>query len=460
MRFPARHVWLAAAAATAVGGGAALYSWPTRTGTERPLMAPTADGPASPPPGTASPWVILGSIPRVAQAAGAGGKGAAAKDMSLALAAPPRVSRLTVSERVFPGRPTPQSFPFVLAADPSGLLLLSAILATPPRRVVIDRPGGFRAVLWKDTDPRYYVLDAATGAAFRLPDPAPQGSIEHQALVGVLPIPGGGGGFMVAELLPLIGSDKAHLRCYSSDVGKWVDKRVRYPLPPRPLAPILTLAHAGKLWWADYSWGIITADPFADNPVLRFVSLPRSCVLDGREGLGVLDKFRYVGVSAGKLRFVDTYRRGGGAPTKVTVWTLPNADATEWKVEHEASFADIWADDSYKATCLPKKVPVLALIHPHNPAVVYFFLEGHLFGVDVPARKVVECDRYHLVAPPRDYSIANRFIRAWELPASISSDPGNWSTPINSSEPSEAPPSRPKPGDYHLVGNTRQTFIG
>ena len=73
------------------------------------------------------------------------------------------------------------------------------------------------------------------------------------------------------------------------------------------------------------------------------------------------------------------------------------------------------------ATGLAKKVPVLALIHPHNPAVVYFFLEGHLFAVDVPARKVVECDRYHLVAPPRSYPIANRFIRAWELPPSVSS---------------------------------------
>jgi len=34
----------------------------------------------------------------------------------------------------------PQSFPFVLAADRSGLLL-SAIVATPSRRVIIDRPG-------------------------------------------------------------------------------------------------------------------------------------------------------------------------------------------------------------------------------------------------------------------------------------------------------------------------------
>ena len=40
----------------------------------------------------------------------------------------------------------------------------------------------------------------------------------------------------------------------------------------------------------------------------------------------MLDKFRYVGVSAGSLRFVDTYRRGS-APNKVTVWTLPNPDA-------------------------------------------------------------------------------------------------------------------------------------
>jgi len=134
----------------------------------------------------------------------------------------------------------------------------------------------------------------------------------------------------------------------------------------------------------------------------------------------VLDKFRYVGVSAGSLRFVDTYRRGG-APTKVTVWTLPNPDATEWTLEHEATFADIWADDTYMATGLAKKVPVLALIHLHNPAVVYFFLEGHLFGVDVRARKVVECDRYHLVAPPRGYPIANRFVRAWELPRAVSS---------------------------------------
>ncbi|CAO2202386.1 unnamed protein product [Urochloa humidicola] len=409
-----------------------------------PPSSSTSSDPAAPP--LRPSWVILGSIPRVVQ----GGGGNEAADLSLALAAPPRVSRLTVSERVFPDRPTPQNFPFLLAADPSGLLLLSALLAAPRTRVDIDRPD-HQSFHWRDFDARFFVLDATTGSAFRLPDPAPQDPIEHQALVGVLARPGG---YMVAELLPLHGSDTADLRCYSSDVGEWVHKSVHYP---RPLEPLCTLAHAGRLWWADYSWGIVTGDPIADEPVLRFVPLPRPCVLEYNEAPGVLDQFRYVGVSAGKLRFVDTFRRGGASNNKVTVWTLPDADATKWTLEHEATFADIWADDSYKATGLPKKVPVLALIHPHIPAVIYFFLKNHLFGVDVRARKVVECKRYHLVAPPRDYPIANRFIRAWELPESVSSDLGNWPSDIGSTEPAEVPPSQRRRGDYHLVGNSRMS---
>ncbi|CAO2211371.1 unnamed protein product [Urochloa humidicola] len=399
-------------------------------------MAPAAADPTPPPPPPTSPWVILGSIPRVVQGGGGGGETA---DVSVALAAPPRVSRLSVSSRVFPGRPTPQNFPFLLAADASsGLLLLSAILAAPLNRV--ESPDR-KSLCWRDSDARFFVLDAAAGSALRLPYPGggPDAPIEHQALVGLLACPGGGGRYVVSELLPIIGGDHADLRCYYSDAGEWVNKSLHYPLPPRHLAPTCTLALHGRLWWADYSWGIITANPFAVHPGLGFVPLPPGCVLQEREAWGGIDQFRYVGVSAGNLRFVDTYRRGGD-PTKVTVWTLPDPYATEWTLEHEAAFADIWADDSYEATGLPKKAPVLALIHPHNPAVVYFFLEGHLFGVDVPARKVVECDRYNLVAPPRDYPIANRFIRAWELPRSVSSELGNWSTGISSSEPTEAPP--------------------
>ena len=157
MRFPARCAWFAAAAAAA--GGEALYSSSSSPHPATPpktlFRATAADGPAPAPP-----WVILGSIPRVAQ--DGGGAGAGEADVSLTLAAPPRVTRLTVRARL-PGPPHAAELP-VRAVDRSGLLLLSAILATPLRRVVVDRPG-MHSVHCEDTNPRYYVLDAATGAA-------------------------------------------------------------------------------------------------------------------------------------------------------------------------------------------------------------------------------------------------------------------------------------------------------
>uniref|UniRef100_J3KY69 DUF1618 domain-containing protein n=2 Tax=Oryza brachyantha TaxID=4533 RepID=J3KY69_ORYBR len=275
---------------------------------------------------------------------------------------------------------------------------------------------------------------------------------------------------MVAELQPFIGCDEGTLLCFSSEVGEWVEKSIHYPLPPRPLAPICVISHHGRLWWVDLTWGVITSDPFADKPVLGFVPFPPDKVLQCREAWGVTDKYRYVGVSAGKLRFVDMYTRARhDAVRKVSVWTLADPDSTEWTLEHEARFGEIWADKSYKATGLSKMIPVLALIHPENPNVVYFYLEEHLFGVDLRARKVVECDAYKLVAPP-SYCIANRFTRAWELPRALSSGMANWSNAINLAEKGKARSSRRSvkkssrmmgsPGDYHLVGLTRQTFIG
>jgi hypothetical protein len=104
-----------------------------------------------------------------------------------------------------------------------------------------------------------------------------------------------------------IGSSTATLLCFSPEVGEWVEKSVHYPLPPRPLSPICVLSHHGRLWWIDLSWGVITCDPFADEPVLGFVPFPPGKVLPCRQAKGLTDMFRCVGVSGGKLRFVDTY---------------------------------------------------------------------------------------------------------------------------------------------------------
>ncbi|RLN23143.1 uncharacterized protein C2845_PM07G40490 [Panicum miliaceum] len=79
-----------------------------------------------------------------------------------------------------------------------------------------------------------------------------------------------------------------------------------------------------------------------------------------------------------------------------------------------------WAHPTYKAAGLPTKIPVLALIHPDNPAVVYFFLDHHLFGVDLRDRTVVACDLYHLVNPPTDL-VSTSFVHAWQLPKALHS---------------------------------------
>ncbi|KAK3159587.1 hypothetical protein QOZ80_1BG0048530 [Eleusine coracana subsp. coracana] len=392
-----------------------------------------------------SEWVILGSIPRVLLPLPQSSEGQQ-EAFSLALMAPPRVSRLTVSgTSVFPKTPTPRHFPFVLAADPSGLLLLSAILPRPaPVKVFVDRGPGNNSFHWSDTEPRYFVLDAASGgsAALRLPDPAIE-PVMHQGYLGIIASPSGGGRYMVAELQPLVGSDHATLLCFSSDLGEWVEKEVHYPLP---LAVIGTISHQGRLWWVDLSWGLITAD----HPVLGFVPLPEGAVLQSREAWGVTDKFRYVGVSDGFQL---------GPPTQGPL--LRHLGRPVLRRHGPA-----------------KKVPMLALIHPNDPRIVYFTLHDRLFGVDVKARKVIHCETYNLVVPPSEY-MANRFLRAWQLPRAISSGMANWwSNGMTLVNEETASPRRPSsgggsrasrrkgmritglPGDYHLVGMSRQTFIG
>uniref|UniRef100_A0ACD5VBA2 Uncharacterized protein n=1 Tax=Avena sativa TaxID=4498 RepID=A0ACD5VBA2_AVESA len=263
----------------------------------------------------------------------------------------------------------------------------------------------------------HFVLDATSPApcsALALPKPE---LISDPGLLGLIASPEG---YVVAELQPVIGSDKARFLRFSSQDGEWVSMRLPYPLPSRrPLRSDGVLSCAGRLWWVDLSWCLLTCDPFADAPALTAVHLPDGKALKHREAWGLLDKYRCVGVSAGKLRFVDMYRNRNGrsGAAQITVWTLVD---DSWTLEYEAAFTEICDDPSYKATGLPRKIPVLALIHPTNPDVVYFFLDGHLLGVDVRARKVVECEVYELVEPSVEH-VASRFVRAWQLPPALCS---------------------------------------
>jgi len=132
------------------------------------------------------------------------------------------------------------------------------------------------------------------------------------------------------------------------------------------------------LWWFDLSWGIISLDPFHDleEPPLRFRRLPEGRALD-KAPPNIHDR-RFITESQGGLRYVEIIIPEGEAAT-VSMWSwIPAADGNDetiaWEMKYAMSFAEIWEDDSYKATRLPRKVPVLVLVCPSDANLVYFAL--------------------------------------------------------------------------------------
>ncbi|EES02160.3 hypothetical protein SORBI_3003G001800 [Sorghum bicolor] len=345
-------------------------------------------------------WAILRTLLRVSDDADLP-DGA---DISLALAAPPRLSHLTVSTRVSPADPDPHArihSPHVLAADASGLLLA----ITPPPLSAQD-PGEERVHRGPDgvqrtftisyiSKPDYAVLDLASATAHRLP----AHDIFSAACLGVIAAPARD--LMVVEFQSMLGGDRASLHCFSSHTGAWVTKPVRNPLPRWIWNFHDVVSHSGKLWWVDTAAGLLACDPFADTPDMAYAPLPR-----------MIASRRVVQLSNDSFRCVHiTPARHGTAPT-VTMRTLANPETADWTLDYQVSFADIFADDTYKAAGLPDKEPVVALIHPTNPDVLYCLLDGHLFGVDVRARKVVECEA-HGMAPD---SVSSSSVLACKLP--------------------------------------------
>ncbi|KAM3348449.1 hypothetical protein ACQJBY_021996 [Aegilops geniculata] len=376
----------------------------------------------------ASPsWVIL-SRKATAPAAGDDGlpQGAA---LSLALAAPPRVTTVKLRPAACTVEPDPacrHKSPCVLAADPSGLLL---VLTPPPLserddgelRTSRDARGVERTIrIGRVPRPRYVVCDLSSATATASPVPDPHDLIFNNDL-GVIAAPGGGGRFMVVEFQTIVGGCEATLLCFSSESGKWARKKVANPLPRWMWTFSDIVSHGGKLWWVDCVAGLLACDPFADEPAMEYVQLPAGDVQHGH-GCGYcaereLGSRRVVQVSNGVFRCVEMSCASHGAP-KVSMRTLADPSTAEWTFEYEASFSEIWAGDSYsyKAAGLPKKAPVLALVHPNNPDVVYFFLEQRLFGVDMRAREVVECEPLDPAKSQKKGSYSSGLVFPFELP--------------------------------------------
>ncbi|PNT70235.1 uncharacterized protein LOC112270994 [Brachypodium distachyon] len=383
--------------------------------------------PVPPPPVPVPPWVILGRVLETdAVPAGA--------DFVLAHAPPPAIAHLSLSPHICLLHSQSTGPPFLLAADERGRHLLVATGGGWPRP-----PDDSRLATLQNATPleglEYRVCDESNREAFKLPTPSDHGidiGIAHPDNLGIITAtgrgPGGGRFYVVAELQHISPPDnvreqKCTLLRYWSDTRRWTPTVLKYPTPARQRGSNGVIAHEGRLWWVDLIWGILSCDPFAEQPALRFVPLPLGCAVMGHRA-DHIEKFRCIGVSNGKLRYAQMMRDcylAPGTPNAVKTWTLTDPDTGSWTPECDVGFAEIWADASYKDTRLPERNPALGLIHPKDPDVVYFFLDKHLFSVNLRVKRVLECVLCNDLRMPtfQRHDVSSRFVHALQFPPSI-----------------------------------------
>ncbi|XP_062230080.1 uncharacterized protein LOC133927655 [Phragmites australis] len=380
----------------------------------------------------APPWIILGRITHVQNWG----------DINLRLTAPPRVSTLTVPTVHHPERGYVDRHPYIVAVDDDAGFLIHVSMS-PYIGFDLDRnpPGILYVVLGDFVWPheRFPPISSAMPVPDR--DWPEQPGISNIKNVGLVSRrrPGCDDPEYVVAELRFEDHDRASLLSYHSSTAEWFDRRVlcgpslsevrRWTWSSHDVIP-----HNGKLWWVDLVEGILRCNPFAQQPKLWYASLPEA--VDGltarytRDPPENIESHRMVRASQGAVRFVDIARERINDPageTLVVIWKLilGPGDLSFWKQQCATSLAEIWASDSYRETKMPEEVPVLALLHPGNPDVVYFFLEQYLFSVNVSESRVVEfvrerCDLIQVVAGPvRPPPISWRYVIAWVLPPSL-----------------------------------------
>ncbi|KAG2586888.1 hypothetical protein PVAP13_5NG087362 [Panicum virgatum] len=381
------------------------------------------------------PWVVLSTIPVVV---GAGDERIHPDtDLLLDLHDPPRPSYLLVPKRIAAGTSwPPRPLPNIAATDCSARLLFNA-----------SQDEG-------TCDLDYFLCDAHTRTAARLPAvPADLGVQLHprRRSVGLIPNPHRLGHYMVAQLQPASATHYESLLYYSTATQEWGTKCLASSPHHQAWGAHGVLYHGGLLWWVDAAYGILFCDPFLKEPNLRLVPLPVGCEMKAVTSRSLLDKRRLVRPSEGELRYVEV--RGlsydpaavdDAAQDDLAVWMWTLVDPgvpPHWRFEDKASFADIWAHDTYTAAGLtPGKVPSLAFIHPNNHGVVFFFEGASIFGLDVRARRVVACEQGCIINSSHQADLKfqySRFVDAWELPRTLllrgdpSSDGGSGKVPTH-----------------------------
>ncbi|XP_052154967.1 uncharacterized protein LOC127773000 [Oryza glaberrima] len=363
-----------------------------------------------------------------------------AERASIELAQPPAVSHLVVPEHLVGLDPNSDILRTVVGdagATSDGLLLLDFTDIRATARVVANRRAGAQAQAQQqgkkltglsfnlhnsrgDTQERELagvntnpditrlVCNPISGELFRLPDINGTKKTMFCHLPGLLTRSAQGHGhgppdeYAVASLSEGNGRDGKDrgfaMWRFLSQTGEW-DKLESLP-SPLPLARQLNVhshhevvAFAGRIWWVDLGWGVISADPFSDRPELRFIELPRSSVLPepttGEEFMASVlaqGMYRRIGVSEGRLRYVEVSQK---KPFVLSSFALDD-DYGCWTLEHQVALGRP-LENAAAGRPWQDRIPWICAIDPVNASVVCVVVGDHVLAVDMDRREVVGC---------------------------------------------------------------------
>ncbi|KAM0853305.1 hypothetical protein ACQ4PT_051148 [Festuca glaucescens] len=180
---------------------------------------------------------------------------------------------------------------------------------------------------------------------------------------------------------------------FRSDTGKWDSTKSGWEDPRAQGLKIRqeTVAFGGRLWWVDLRYGAISADPFGDLTETPFVELPKGSVppeAQGHEAYQQLPKYRRVGVSEGRLRYVEVSQR---EPFVLSSFTLHEEGSGGWTLEHRVALSRVWAAEGGGHPWRPLQgddTPQICVLDPLHANVVHIIVGKHVVAVDMDAGKV------------------------------------------------------------------------
>ncbi|KAM3404661.1 hypothetical protein ACQJBY_007643 [Aegilops geniculata] len=361
------------------------------------------------------PWIL---VDQLSVAAGS------ALGASVRIVDPPRFSSITVPALLVDTRagPDPDSdvtqllVGRVCSASADGLLLIIIydLRATAP---ILAKQGANHVRRLTGLDPGHtpdttrFLCNPLTGQLTRLPaiDVGPRRLVCGPHM-GVLTQAGRGHGDGPPDRVAVAELQGNRMLRFLSDTGEW-DVAVTTPCQLPGVRQFHSetgrrfdqeaFAFGGRLWWADLSWGAISADPFSDRPEPRFVELPRGSVMPARpepapgwldlEGFEALSKdalgrYRRMGVSEGRLRYAEVWNR---EPFVLSSFTLDD-EGSGWTLEHRVVLSRLWANGDHPWLPLPEKTtPQIVALDPLNGNVIYLAVGMHSISVDMSKQEVI-----------------------------------------------------------------------